>query len=139
MCEKDFYENDSFIGGQGHFAPDYEKSQGDQDRQIEKISEVGPHTCPKASTGGESASAGEFAMKSYWRRIYKIRRALRHQGYALVKIRYWSIEPHLAPPCFCDWRRCHQCERERASKESAGATRPRTAQPSKSPKKLRKG
>ena len=43
MCEKDFYENNSFIGRQSHFAPDNEKGSRDQDREVEKISQVG-HT-----------------------------------------------------------------------------------------------
>ena len=43
MCEKDFYKNNSFIGGQGYFATDYEESPRDQDREVEKVSQVG-HT-----------------------------------------------------------------------------------------------
>jgi hypothetical protein len=42
MCEQDFYKNNSVIGGQGHFAPDYEEGPRDQDREVEeKISLVG--------------------------------------------------------------------------------------------------
>jgi len=52
MCEKDFDENDSFIGRQEYFAPDYEKSQGDQDRQTEKISLVGELTRTETGTRG---------------------------------------------------------------------------------------
>jgi len=44
MCEKTIDENHSFIGRQGHFAQDYEKSARDQNREIEKISQVGDPT-----------------------------------------------------------------------------------------------
>jgi len=44
MCEKTVHENDTFIGRQEHFAPNYETGKGDQDRQTEKISQVGEFT-----------------------------------------------------------------------------------------------
>ena len=57
MCEKDFYENNSFIGGQGHFAPDNEESARDQDREVEEKIEVGSAHGPKRAPG-EGAARG---------------------------------------------------------------------------------
>jgi len=60
MCEKTIDENDSFIGGQGHFAPDYEKSEGDQDRQTEEISLVGELKRTEKGTRGRRTVPRSF-------------------------------------------------------------------------------
>jgi len=59
MCEKDFYENDSFIGGQGYFAPDNEESTRDKNREVEKISQVG-HTGNDRKGGAPTESSARF-------------------------------------------------------------------------------
>ena len=61
MNGKDFYENNSIIGGQGHFAPDYEESSRDQDRETQKISQVG-HTHDRKGNGEAS---GEGAVREH--------------------------------------------------------------------------
>jgi len=58
MCEKTIHENDSFIGGQGHFAPDYEEGPRDQDREVEEKIEVGSAHGPKRAPG-EGAAQGQ--------------------------------------------------------------------------------
>jgi len=65
MCEKDFDENDTFIGGQGHFAPNHEKGEGDKNRQTEKISLVGEFTRTEKGTRGRPTGYSGTLPRSF--------------------------------------------------------------------------